>query len=273
MKVKPEVKFAIWAPGFTPFSGGILALHKLCHNINSLGEKAFLISDHKNPNWLGTLGSQNDIDDSTFVVYPEIITGNPFNAKHVVRWILNTPGVIGGDGIYGATDLVYKYANYFTVPNESQVNGELRAFSMELDFWQNLGQERSGSCFLVRKGAYKEQNKHPADAQNVNDYHNNDFLRQVFNQKEIYISYDHACFVSAQAALCGITSVVIPDGVTSKEDWKDKFPYFKYGVAYGLDDIEWAVNTKHLVRDHMIALEEESIELTKNLIRDCRGRL
>lgn len=266
------IKFAIWAPHWEPNSGGLIALFKLAHNLTALGEKTYLISPNKNNEWLGELAGPEIIDDNTFVIYPEIICGNPFNAKNVVRWILNTPGAVGGDGIYADTDMVYKYANYFGAPDESKVIGELRAFDLQLNFWMNFNRPRNGEAYLVRKGHYKSQDKHQPGSQRIDGYDNYN-MREVFNNKEIFISYDSECFTSVLAALCGCTSVVIPKDGISGADWKNKFPYFKFGVAYGLGDIQWAVDTKHLVKEHLASLEVESLELTKQFIRDCKERI
>ena len=59
--------------------------------------------------------------------------------------------------------------------------------------------------------------------------------------------------------MCGCVSILYPVNGMSKLDWLKTtvvYPYLVYknvynlyGVAYGLDDIEWAKNTLHLVKD------------------------
>ena len=51
--------------------------------------------------------------NKTVVIYPESTKGNPLKAKHVVRWILNTPGVCGGDGIFEKTDHIFLYHDFY----------------------------------------------------------------------------------------------------------------------------------------------------------------
>ena len=56
------------------------------------------------------------------MLYPEIIPGDPLAAGGiVVRWILNRPGLLGGDKSYSADDLIFAYDPHFLLPG---VHGE-----------------------------------------------------------------------------------------------------------------------------------------------------
>jgi hypothetical protein len=270
-----KLKFYVYALPYNSNSGGIIALHKLAHNITLLGEECYIVANNKNENWLGIHIQHSDFIDTqnSVTIYPEIVCGNPFNTPIVVRWLLNTPCVLGGDGIYQDSDLVYKFANYFKAPDESKVLGELTAFDLKLDKFQNLNKHQQGkSCYVIRKGSKKVYDQHPANSIRIDDYTiygGDDYLQKIFNECETFISYDHANFMSTLAALCGCKSIVIPDGVTSKEEWKAKFPYFSYGIAYGHDDIEWCNQTQHLVKENLLNLESKCLEQTQKMINDC----
>ncbi|MEI7705657.1 MAG: hypothetical protein WCK73_13785 [Deltaproteobacteria bacterium] len=43
------------------------------------------------------------------VIYPEIVSGNPLRARKVVRWVLNSPGLLGGDAFYADSEMVFAY--------------------------------------------------------------------------------------------------------------------------------------------------------------------
>ena len=268
-----KLTFYIWAPDYNVFSGGNVALHKLAHLLAKEGEKAVLITHKKNPDWLGEIydGSAPDMLHS-IVIYPEIISGNPHHFRYVMRWILNTPGVLGGDGIFGDNDLIYKFSNYFSVADESKVKGELRAFNLQLDKFIDYGMHKPGkTCYIVRKGTDKTLDQHPADAICLDNYENEggiDYLVKVFNECERFISYDHATFIACQAVLCGCEAIVIPDGKTSAEEWRASAPTNMYGIAYGFENIAWCAETRDKAVAVIKGMEEESVMLTRRFIKD-----
>lgn len=272
-----QMNFVIYAPGpYSPYGGGSIALHKLCHNIASLGEKAYIVTAEKNPNYLGEMvldskiAQAKELCKNGIAIYPEVIVGNPFEANHVMRWILYHNRTIGNHGVYGEKDLIYKYAPEFKLRYDRPINGYLRAFELNLDIFIDKGYNRKGTCHVYRKMHYDSIKRiHDNSSIKIDGYAElggNNFLVEQFNNCEMFISYDQACYLNVMAALCGCISVVAPFGDTKAEDWYNSFPYFKYGIAYGLDQIEHAKSTLHLVRENLLELERESIELTKSFI-------
>lgn len=268
-----KLNFIVDIGPYTPHCGGIIAMHRLAHNLCLLGENAYINTELKNPEWLGEFAGNRSFDiDKTIFIYPEVTIGNPFNAKNVVRWILNEVGVIGGDSSsWGNNDIAFVYADYFSGREKNRVNGELRAFDMMLDYWKDYGLDREGECYIVRKGKNKILDKHCLDSTSIENY-NNEIALKIFNTKKRFICYDSECFLAVQAALCGCEVIVIPKDGIDEKSWREKFPYFKYGIAYGENNIDYAKETLHLVKDHMQYLENESIELTKNFIKICEEK-
>jgi len=268
------MNFITYASGpYSALGGGSVALHKLAHNIASLGEKSFIVTDSKNPDYLGeqiTEEQGKELAKEGIVIYPEVIIGNPLNAEHVMRWILLDVRHTSDYGIFGERDLIYKYAQRFTLRREQPVNGELRAMELNLDVFFDRKEERSGTCYLYKKCGHKK-NVHPEDSIFIDSYAQrggNEYLSDMFNYSEALYAYDAATFISVQAALCGCLSIVIPDENVSAEKWYSEFPYFKYGIAYGTEQaqIGHAKNTLHLVKDNLLELEKETIDLTKSFI-------
>jgi hypothetical protein len=206
------------------------------------------------------------------VIYPEVTTGNPLGAERVVRWILYYVREYGEFGIFGANDLIYVYAPIFTLRYPQTITGELRAVELHLDIFRDRNERRSGSCFMLRKQGHKPV-IHPSGSTDINDYSvkgGHRYLADVFNKHQRFYSYDDANWCSVQAALCGCLSIVAPrDGLDAKA-WHEQFTYFKYGIAYGLNDIEYALSTQHLVRGHLLQLETETIEQTRRFIKSVK---
>jgi len=217
--------------------------------------------------------------DKTVVIYPEATIGNPLKAKHVVRWILNTPGVCGGDGVYEKTDHIFLYHDFYTVNPSYQVQGILTAIDLKTQLAKFTNQElttRKGGAYLVRKGFYKKLDQHPADfikADEILENSNYDEMAQFFNSIETFISYDHMTFISIQAALSGCNSVIIPDenGEFSKEHLIQVNRI--NGVAYGFDDQQWVESSKDRLRQHLIEINQQYMETVKKFHDYCNLKI
>jgi len=269
--------FITWAPGFNPAYGGVIALHKLAHYLAKLGEDSYLYTDRINPLWQAAMLPWDQpftLDlDRTVVIYPEIVVGNPLNAKHVVRWVLNTPGVCGGDGEFGEQDLIFKFQEYFSLDGKYTVSGLLTAIDVDFDTFRNRNEPREGECFMVYKGKEKPLNQHKPDSLCIDAYRGHfGLLADVFNSREMFICYDHATFVFVQAALCGCLAVVIPDGVHDREEWTALFPGARYGIAYGFDDIPRARETLPRVRETLEQAMDEDVKTVVNFIQICKSK-
>ena len=274
-----KVIFIVYAPGiYTPAGGGCVALHKLAHNISSLGEECYIMADSKNPAYKGTLINETDAKgiaalDNAIVIYPEVICGNPLNAKHVMRWVLYHVRQHGEFGIWGENDLIYKYAPFFELRLGGNVQGELRAMELNLDIWQNQNLPRWGSCHLYKKAGASKPDIHPENSFCLDEYPIKggfEFLFNMFNRCEYFYSYDSATWLSIMAALCGCKSIVVPDtGVTALQ-WYNGFPYFKYGIAYGESQLQHADCTAPLIRANLNGLDMDTINQTRAFINKAK---
>lgn len=269
------MNFVIYAPGeYTPYGGGCIALHKLCHNIASLGEKAYIYTDSTNPDYLGqkvSLDEARELCKDGIAIYPEVCIGNPFESKKVMRWILYYVRANGLYGIFGENDLIYLYAPIYTLRNQQPIHGELRAVELYLDLFVDKGLPRSGSCHIFKKSR-PDYIKHPHRSLELDNFISmggNEYLAHHFQTRETFYTYDNATWFSIFAALCGCKSMVIPDGKHTPEEWYAKFPYFKYGIAYGEDEkqLKHAADTLPLLKQNLLNLEAQSIVQTKDFIK------
>ena len=84
-----------------------------------------------------------------------------------------------------------------------------------------------------------------------------------FKQKDFFLSFDPFTFMSIIASLSGCISVVKKIWGLKFEEWVNGDPFNKYGIAYGLDDLEHADKTQPQLVTYLIQLEEQQIEDTK----------
>jgi len=119
---------------------------------------------------------------------------------------------------------------------------------------------RAGTCFTIRKSHIHKKLElvHPRNSFEITREHSQIKCINIFNQHTYFISYDPLTFLIVIAALCGCISIVKKVDGLSKQEWLDTTgaaEYLKetgtnslYGIAYGADDLQNAINTIHLVK-------------------------
>ena len=133
----PSKAVLICTPAYRNNSAGIVVLHELCDAIVRLGYVAHIIlMEPSESEWsfkvsedpsfyredlqkiavTPELGEKwiKEILARGITIYPEIITGNPLNAKNVVRYFLNGDGVISGKkSAYQPSDFCLAFSRIF----------------------------------------------------------------------------------------------------------------------------------------------------------------
>ena len=207
--------------------------------------------------------------EGAIVIYPEIVNGNPLRARHVVRWLLHSPGFHTGQYKYGKGDRFFFYQKAFddTALNPDNDN-LLKTVFVRDDIYQqrNFG-SRNGSCYFLRKGKDR-QIVHPLEDSILVDGLTHRELAEVFDRVDRCISYDPYTMYSHFAALCGCDSIVVPVDGVSKEEWYPD-PADRYGLAYGFDDVGEARRTRPLLLPHMKRQESEANDSVGAFIAKC----
>lgn len=211
------------------------------------------------------IARKRDINDS-IVVYPEIVDGNPLGAAHVVRWFLNKPGALTGKTNYGEGELYFYFDKHFDAPDiNPHPENHLNVIDLLEGIYHDVGnQHRVGSCYMVRKGMNRVLDQHSADAICVDGLGHRE-MAKVFNRCKYFISYDLYTMYSVYAALCGCIPVIIPKEGVSMEAWHS-LEENRYGLAYGWDEIPWALNTRDKLVNHLRDTEKRSIDSIKRFI-------
>lgn len=285
-------RYIIVAPSYSPDVGGSIFLHELAHALVGLGAEVALWPSNRMP--IGGLGkriravlrrpsrlwrqslfvqvpgrnipvlSKGQVHPDSIVVYPEKILGNPLGARNVVRWLLYRPGLLAPYR-FGPDEMFFRAGEMSDLPEITGGAPDLFLWRIN-DAYRDVGRSsRKGACFLVRKGESKPRIPQTADALCIDGLSHTE-IADIFNRCEVFYSYDEATFYSQYAALCGCLSVVVPGLYASREDWVAHHPPARYGVAYGLDDLEHARQTRHLVVDQLRAQEAAGLDTVRRFM-------
>ncbi|MCC4236779.1 WavQ [Vibrio anguillarum] len=299
------MKILVYSQNFDSKNGGVVVLHRLVHLINTTTEhEAFLVPNSLNlavskysiagmklklkhnkkvkqytnkSQWsTPVLESLQEIDLSqVIVVYPEITSGNPLNAKNVVRWLLHQPTHFSGQAKYGKNELIFKFNSAikdFSLPNSKTSEQELKVIYYPTDLYNEEGvqpyQERTLTCHAIRKGKHKP--KVHSEESILIDSLSHEEVAHLFKQAKRFISYDDYTAYSIFANLCGCESIVVPDSNTTIEQWYPNITD-RYGIAYGFDEgqLRWAKDTQSLVKEHVENEHRRSEQCVKDFIKEA----
>ena len=226
-----EAQFLIVAPSFTHRSAGVRALFRLCHHLNRSGYPSAIIPipgqsiDDYSP-WF-VYGYKGEIDN-TIVIYPEIISGNPYEVTKVVRWVLNEPGLLGGERKYADNEVVFVYdPQKIDITNtaiKTPIGQDRVLWVGVVDpdiIYPDSSIEKVIDCSFCNKG-YSLSLKFPLDpSMGVHrledltpDAHS---LGDVLRRTRRLYSYDHYSNILREAAICGCEVLVID----SEGRWHD----------------------------------------------------
>lgn len=260
--------YYIIAPDYRRNSAGIRVMHMLCDALIRSGYEAYISANILNPalmtprltSEVKALHKAQKVEP--IVVYPEVVSGNPMGGGVVVRYLLNTPGFVGGDGVYGEDDILFAFAKGLCVPGMPEKNIlflqpiDLRVFRLP----DNPAKRVPGKvCYYQgRTGRGVDKAMLPVDAIEITINYPDTWegLVEVFQTCEYFFS-STVTALTAEAALCGCLGVVIPGpgapiNFASEESGN-------YGVAWGLapEELERARKTLPLLREHFEKYESE----------------
>lgn len=209
---------------------------------------------------------------NVIVVYPEVVSGNPLHARHVVRWFLYFHPYGDRQDVFSKKDLFFCYQDSY---NDARWNPDCRTFKIgyyNLNLYKqtNFG-ERKGNCYVVRKGKNRPDLPEKLDGIVVDDLSEQDKVK-VFNECKYCYSYDMNTAYLQIAALCGCIAVAVPEPSRSKEDYGSEY-IDRYGVAFGTDEkeIEFAVSTRQKALEKYQRMNQESRELVRRFAKECES--
>jgi len=275
-------------------SGGLVALHRLSYELAEKGHNVYIFCEPEYPHEnIHVIPCTTEIDGSRFhstwerfsfnlnntvSIYSEHNLNNPFGTKYVVRWLLyHTKKEF--EEKYHENEHYFNFGNFYTYKNKEV--GKLTTIDYNLNkLYIENDNNRKGYCHILHKNTPINGNEiienFSSKDLGKNWYHKGgfDYLRKEFNNHEYFITFDQNTFLTTAAALCGCKCIIlnpsnknsnIKNAYTESIDYKYNLTPTEYrlqnrlnmfGVAYGIEDIKWAEDTIHLVRDHVIELEK-----------------
>ena len=267
----------VYAPPYSEKCGGCQDLHLLVDLINTLcwkqepaayiypfigREKSFAHHPgYKTPILPTWISPQDHI-----VLYPEIVHGNPLNSTNIIRWIMYFPGIHGGPKSFDSTDLIACYSWNFCQSLKGQLHDlvYLRLVDYQFEFFKNiehLKSNRSGILYLKKKDTVMIEGITITRNHTEQELIGKPLIPGIgkrarieqLAQAEYFYSYDPYSFIFVEAAMTGCVAVVVPFDNMTRSDWMmgDELEETRYGVAFGLEEVQNATKSLPLVLSHL----------------------
>jgi hypothetical protein len=235
--------YYIVSPRYVRTSAGIRGLYTLCHWLNMTGQSAFMLVYPQweglatNPEMLAPVLTKEIIDYhyqtnvTPIVLYPEVTSGNIFNAPLSVRWFGNYAGLLGGDTVFDDNDIFFSHSKALAkeTPSPDNVLTVPVIDTSVFTPWPKV--ERSGSCYYA--GKFKavyggEVFGLPPDCVEItrdrSDQQSPTEIADLFRRSELFYCFEDTALAN-EAALCGCPTVLMPSD------------FFRWPLA--IDEVGW----------------------------------
>lgn len=155
---------------------------------------------------------------SPIFVYPEIVPGNPFGGDCLVRFVLNYPGILGGDKVFADNELCFGYSKVLAAQTNYPENVLfIPASDPHVFYPPQTETERSGSCFYGSK-YQKSHNGKLFDITRSSleitsgspNSQSPQELADLFRRSEVFYTYENTA-LAIEATLCGCPAVFLPN--------------------------------------------------------------
>jgi O-antigen biosynthesis protein len=247
--------YSIVTPDFDVTSGGIRVMWGLYGWLLTKGQVVHVNAQYQNPNFVA--------------VYPEIMHDNPVKADHVVRYILNKPGVMSANGVPGPTefdprDHMYYFSRLFGQAEDENHYMFLPILDMHL--FRDQKKKRTKKAVFFGKG--QDLGLHPKNCLEINRAVASDqeYLADLLNECEVLYCYDPVTAMTELARLCGVRIIMFNPAYT-KEQFEQYEPGMN-GISWGKDE-EIKLDTEAF-REHYTALRKTFEERLENFIEETQ---
>lgn len=213
--------YYIYTPGYNHKSAGIRVLHELCSLLNKLGHEAYVISPPTSGDlWTPVLTDAIKVahyksGKKPIVVYPEVVKGQPLQLGLPVRYVLNYPGLLGGDTVYSANELIYTFWKTF-YPSAKILNLPTIDLSL-IDKLKKPESARSGIAFYhnrytLKGGKVRDFGASAIEISRDKPETHEETLAILAKVERLY-SYESSGIV-LEAVLSGCPVILLPNPIT-----------------------------------------------------------
>lgn len=247
-----------------------MSLHLLAQMIADNGHTVYVTSMHTAPTSAARSMASIDWSDydpeKTVVVYPDVITGNPLNGKHVARWLITGSETRSPKSGVGARDRLYSSSLGGGAHDPSGPYEFLSVPSFNDKMFTDRKKERGGQCYLMSDTRTVTIPYHAADAMPLNADMDDSAFSEAFNRYQRFVCYDPDSIRIVQALLCGCIVVVAPLPGVSKADFFQSHPILANGIAYGHNDVPQAVAKRHVFLQQIRQYRDSCSQSVRNFI-------
>jgi hypothetical protein len=278
-----EFIFSIGVNFSQVLTGGVLVAHKFCYEVARRGYKVTIFTEPEYPHpniQVRKDSSENNLnfeyDPETTIIFPSFNWKNNTNIKNVGRWALyhleheQTTNVDESDEIYNF--------GTFNVPINKPYH-QLTVFDYQQNVFFNKGQRRDKKyCHIMLKNnpEFCHGMIQYFNSTNLDDYKSRGcyvYLAEKFNEFEYFLTFDDKTFLTTAAALCGCKSIILKNNSISPIEYRNNNPIQSFGVAYGIDDLNWAEKTIDFVPNYIKFRETQDQKTIDDMIEFWEKKL
>ena len=202
--------YIIWSLSIKANKGnGPRVLHLLSKALNKRGYDAYMYTTKPyTDGYVYCDKITEELKRTAIVVYPEIVYGNPLQIQNVTRYVLNTPGLLGGNEYYHKCEAVFTWDKKFlsNVP-------ELMIPFIDTNIFYNDNSPKTQDCvFVHKKGKFRSIPEIDKLTEiNMHFPEKREELGKLLRCTGTLYSYDNCSAIINEAQICGAKVKIITE--------------------------------------------------------------
>jgi hypothetical protein len=280
------MKFLIAARPFNHQSFGVVCLHRLRDQLIALNYHAeiiFFTGDGKNCQWgfsddpknysPGATLIQNkdvkkyleEVKKNGFIIYPEIIFGNPIGGNNIIRYLLNSEGALKPWGMDASPydfilvhSKIYREKFDYSLPNLPSINW-LKNLTI-VDFEKRnidvtyIGKGQKYGFSKIIKNTFEVTRQWPNSQEQ---------LRYLLSKTRFFFTFDYLSATSHDAILCGaMPCIFYPSNFDAEVINQFELPTYSASVKISND---FSIEELKYDKVKFLDIREKTIEMTKKI--------